>query len=104
MEPATHNDCWENFLKFRDTLAARVKQTLDAGQEPVAATMKVNDRYAAAMCRIRYLRAPAPMPGANDIEAMAAYWKQHYNTPLGAGSPEEFLTKWPLFVNSETFR
>jgi hypothetical protein len=103
MEPATHDDCWENFLRFRDSIAAKVRQTLDAGQRPVADTIKVNDRYAAAMCRIRYLRVSAPMPAANDIQALAAYWKQHYNTPLGAGTPQQLLDKWPLFVNSDTF-
>ena len=103
MEPATHDDCWANFLNFRKPLADKVRQTLDAGQDPVAATLKVNDRYAAAMCRVRYLRAPAAMPPADDVDALAAYWKQHYNTPLGAGTPEEFVEKWPLFVDSNTF-
>src|SRR5262250_1126344 len=103
METATHDDCWNNYLKFRTELANRVKQTLDPGQEAVAATMKVNDRYAAAMCRIRYLRAPGALPAANDTAAMANYWKQNYNTPLGAGTPQEFLSKWPQYVNAHTF-
>jgi hypothetical protein len=69
----------------------------------MAGTMQVNDRYAAAMCRIRYLRVPAPLPAPDDIQAMANYWKEHYNTPLGAGTPEEFLDKWPQYVNDDTF-
>lgn len=48
METATHDDCWNNFLKFRVQLANRVKQILDPGQEAQAAVMKMNDRYAAA--------------------------------------------------------
>jgi hypothetical protein len=103
MEPATHDDCWENFLNFRHALAEKVRKTLDAGQQPMAGTMQVNDRYAAAMCRIRYLRVPAPLPAPDDIQAMANYWKEHYNTPLGAGTPEEFLDKWPQYVNDDTF-
>lgn len=91
MERATHNDCWENFFKFRTALADKVRQTLAAGQQPVADTMKGNDRYAAAMCRIRYRRVSDPLPAPNDLQTMANYWKQHYNTPLGAGTPEEFL-------------
>jgi hypothetical protein len=73
MEPATHDDCWNNFLKFRAALASKVKQTLDAGQKPMAATMKVNDRYAAAMCRVRYIRVSAALPNQDDIEAIANY-------------------------------
>jgi len=103
MEPATHDDCWKNFLNFRDALADKVRATLDPGQQPIASTLEANDRYAAAMCRIRYLRVTAPMPAPNDIPAMANYWKQHYNTPLGAGTPEEFLEKWPQYINAATF-
>jgi hypothetical protein len=103
METATHDDCWENYLDFRDNLASKVKLTLGAGQKPAADTMKLNDRYAAAMCRVRYLRAPGALPAANDINAMANYWKQNYNTPQGKGSPEEFLSKWPQYINAHTF-
>lgn len=103
MEPATHHDCWVSFLEFRPPLAEKVRQTLQAGQEPEASVLEVNDRYAAAMCRIRYRRVPQDMPAADDIAAMANYWKQHYNTPLGAGTPDEFLEKWPHYVNAHTF-
>ena len=103
MEPSTHNDCWNNFLRFRPDLADKVKRTLEPGQQPVASTLKINDRYAAAMCRVRYIRAPAPLPGQDDLQGLANYWKQHYNTLLGAGTPEEFLDKWPQYVNAHTF-
>jgi len=103
MKPTTYDDCWNKYLNFRSTLANRVKHTLDPGQEAQAATMKVNDRYAAAMCRVRYMRVPAALPTANDIEAMASYGKEHYNTPQGKGLPEEFLDKWPQYVNTHAF-
>jgi hypothetical protein len=103
MEPATHDDCWNNYLNFRSGLANKVRSTLEAGQAPVAQTLKVNDRYAAAMCRVRYMRVAQALPNQDDITAIADYWKQHYNTPLGAGAPEEFLDKWPQYVNSQTF-
>jgi len=45
METATHDECWNNYLKFRKELGEKVKQTLDAGQQPLAQAMKVNDRY-----------------------------------------------------------
>ncbi|HUK41538.1 MAG TPA: hypothetical protein VLX11_10850 [Candidatus Acidoferrales bacterium] len=103
METATHDDCWNNYLKFRVPLANRVKQTLEPGQKAQAVVMKVNDRYAAAMCRVRYMRVSAALPSGDDIEAMANYWKEHYNTPLGAGTPEEFVSKWREYVNAHTF-
>jgi len=103
MEPGTHDDCWSSYLQFRSALADKVKQTLRPGEEPAAVTMKENDLYAAAMCRIRYVRVAEALPAQDDIHAMANYWKKHYNTPLGAGKPEEFLAKWPHYVNARTF-
>jgi hypothetical protein len=103
MEPATHKDCWKNFLAFRKPLADKVRQTLLPGQEAVPETMKENDRYAAAMCLVLYLRAGETLPNAGDIAAMARHWKQHYNTPGGRGKPEEFEKKWPNYVNQNTF-
>jgi hypothetical protein len=103
METATHDDCWENYLKFRKTLTDNVKRALDPGQAPTAQTLRLNDRYAAAMCRVRYMRVSEPLPKAGDVPAMARYWKQHYNTPLGAGGPEEFEQKWSNYVNQNTF-
>lgn len=104
MEPRTHDDCWINFLRFRVELGNKVKQTLMPGERPLPATLKTNDRYAAAMCRVRYLRARPLLPkDPADIEGLANYWKQHYNTPLGVGTPEEFLQKWPQYVNAHTF-
>ena len=33
METATHDDCWNNFLKFRKGLADKVRRTLNPGQQ-----------------------------------------------------------------------
>jgi hypothetical protein len=49
--------------------------------------------YAAAMARLRYRRAPGRLPAAGDVAGMAAYWKRHYNTPLGRGVPAEFAAR-----------
>lgn len=50
------------------------------------------------MCRLRYFVVPKPLPVAGDIEAYAAYWKKWYNTPLGAGKPEEFVRNYARYV------
>ncbi len=49
--------------------------------------------YAAAMCRIFYLRFSKPLPQAGDWHGMAKYWKRYYNTHLGAGTVDGFLQK-----------
>ena len=48
----------------------------------------------AALCRLKYLDDPLPLPAAGDVAAMAATWKRHYNTSRGKGRPEEFIASW----------
>ena len=97
MEPATHDDIWENFLKFRAGLAAKLRQLLDGDED--AEQLTDNDRYAAAMARVQYYRmgqivGKDPLPDAGDIAGMADYWKTYYNTAGGAGAPAQFVANW----------
>ena len=96
MEPNTHDDIWENYLAYQDELAEKVL-TLAApngGGHPSANELIGNMWYAAAMCRIHYRRVPDALPNAGDVPGMAAYWKEHYNTYLGAGTEEEYEENW----------
>lgn len=93
MEPATHDDIWQNYLAYREGLRDRVSSFLVEGRDR-AEQLVWNLAYATVMCRVHYLRVPAPLPDAADIRGLAVYWKQHYNTPLGRGTPEEFVEKF----------
>lgn len=98
MEPATHDDIWANFLRYRVELAASLRDLAGiAAGTPRAALLASNHRYAAAMTRVHYMRVPAPLPPAGDAAAMAAYWKDHYNTAGGAGSTAQFMRKWASY-------
>lgn len=90
MEPATHNDIWDNFLRYRQSLYNKVLDFDDMD----ATAMIWNMRYACAMCRVHYRRVREPLPAAGDIENQAHYWKDHYNTHLGAGTPDEYIENW----------
>lgn len=90
MEPATYNDIWKSFLLTpkRSHLAALLKNiagdfNTDNAGIPKANTMTGNIFFAAAMCRVHYLRVPTILPLANDATAMAQYHKKYYNTALG---------------------
>lgn len=89
MEPATHDDIHTNYLAFRDPLRQRVLSLL-APEPDRHAQLASNLIYASAMCRLRYRRARPPLPAPDQPAAMADYWKAHYNTPLGAGTPAHF--------------
>ncbi len=101
MEPATHDDIWENFLAFRQELSDRVTAFLVPGQDRVA-QLVWNLAYATAMCRVHYMRVPHPLPAPDDVRGLAEYWKQHYNTPQGRGTPEEFIEKYKNAVLTES--
>lgn len=92
IEPATHADLWTNWLAYRSALADRLGSM--AAPWPLVpqnpAQTATNLLYAAAVCRLIYYRAPARLPAKDDADAMGRYWKQHYNTPLGAGDPAKF--------------
>lgn len=94
MEPATHNDIWENFLKHRTKLADRVKEVLTSERDDRLVELEVNDKYACAMARIHYLRVSAPLPQTGDVARMAAYWKLYYNTLRGRGEVPEYIRRW----------
>jgi len=107
MEPATLNDCYENYLDYSTRAALKAKvdsflaphPALADGTPDKAAQLATNLAYATAMCRIRYYRAPAAMPtDPNDINGLAAYWKQYYNTPLGAGTVEQFVADYNRYL------
>lgn len=97
MEPATHDDIWNSFLDYRDDLAHRVSALIAPTPDSVD-QLETNLVYATAMCRVKYLRASEPLPAADDIDGLGAYWKTNYNTALGKGTPEEWAANYRRFV------
>ncbi|MBF0615160.1 MAG: hypothetical protein HQL92_08405 [Magnetococcales bacterium] len=91
MEPNTHNDIWENFLHSRTKLALNI---LGPYPKPDPGRLVWDLAYSCAMCRVHYLRCPGALPDAGDLKAQATYWKKFYNTPLGAGTVEQYCSSW----------
>lgn len=50
-----------------------------------------NFKYATAFCRLFYYRFPEPLPEWDDHEGLGWYWKEKFNTHLGAGTVEQFV-------------
>lgn len=99
MEPATHDDIWANYLHYRAPLAGKIEGLLQ-GSPVSASAMITNLPYAIGMARVKLLRVPEPFPLPGDIEGYAAYWKQWWNTPEGAGTVDEFLNNWHRFIGA----
>ncbi len=98
MEPSTHDDIWVNFLKYRQKYSNDVLSFLSSKNANKITELENNDKYAAAMARIHYMRVSAPLPKAGDVVAQANYWKQYYNTSLGKGKPHEYVERWNKYV------
>jgi len=97
IEGNTAVDNCHNFLRFRGSLTDRcVHATFIPKRHWVkpsvldwSTLLEINVASAIVHCRIKYWRAPAPMP--ETIAGAAAYWKRWYNTEEGAGSEEEYI-------------
>lgn len=87
MEPNTHNDIWDNYLKYRSN---RVYWDVNNDVESLRYDMK----YAIYMARLHYLRVPEPLPNATNVEALARYWKKYYNTEKGKGRVDNAIQKY----------
>lgn len=95
MEPATHEDIHNNFLRFRTDLALKVHElTTPAALTDGANEMVGNLYYACAMCRVHYRRVREELPHEKDAAGMASFWKRYYNTEKGSGTVEKAVPRF----------
>lgn len=87
MEPVTHHWLTDRVRSWPLLNAALSRISSHRQDEQLVYDL----RYATAMARLRYWVVPEALPDASDAEGLAAYWKQHYNTHLGAGKPAKFV-------------
>ena len=92
VEPATHDDLYTNYVHYRPDLGMALAELRAAGAS-MDDNLAANLLYGAAVCRLICYRRPEPLPEAGDIEGQAAFWKQHYNTPFGAGTVSKYVYK-----------
>ena len=95
MEPKTHKDHVEKYLKYKSDLKIKILKACGV-VEFNHAFLEFNLKYAICMSRIHYLRKPEALPSS--IDGMANYWKKHYNTRLGKGTTQEFIRNFKKHV------
>lgn len=96
MEPATEQDIWVNFLAYKQPLLKLLKDLLGPANFNFPA-LQWNLAYQIAMARVHYFRVKKPLPliGATgnwshkEVMQLAEYWKDHYNTSAGKGTPKK---------------
>jgi len=101
MEPATHDDIWQNYLAYKQKLRDKMLYGIGAiwhNDMPRHHLLIGNAFYATAMCRLHYRRVKAWLPQKDNIEQLAMYWKRHYNTRLGKGTIDEFVHSYYTII------
>ena len=95
IEPATLNDLYKNYLSYRPDK----KELLDSFMIPMydrVDNLVMNTAYATAACRLIYYRVRDAIPST--LEGKARYWKEHYNTHLGKGSVDDFISNVKNYI------
>jgi len=105
MEPATHNDIWVNYLKYRPDLGDLILKTcyiplVPEGVIPDSNLLIYNLKYAICMARIKYCRCKEALPKYDDTYGQAAYWKNNYNSASGKGDTAAYVNNYARFVKS----
>jgi len=93
IEPATEEDIWNNFLRYREGLESKV-DNLRILNYTVVAEMEGNLYYATAMARCMYLRHSELLPDKKDLRGMAEYYKKYFNTIKGAAKIEDVFDNY----------
>ena len=103
IEPGTHKDIHENFLRYRPQDRALILDSCQMGPLPVTtmpddACLIYNLYYATIMCRIIYLRSKISLPQFGDIEGQASCWKGNYNSQSGKGDTAAYMINYERFL------
>ena len=92
IEPATMRDLSRHWLAFRPAWQEALDRYDDPDQND-ADELVTDLAFATAIARLHYYRVPEPLPDPENLEGLAQYWKDHFNTRAGRGRVEDFVTK-----------
>ncbi len=90
VEPATLRDLYTNWLPRHSKLSEGLR-LFTVPRCAYEDQLIWNLAYATAIARLIYYRRPEPLPRADDLPALAEYWKAHFNTAAGKGAPADFI-------------
>ncbi|MHA1447880.1 MAG: hypothetical protein ACTSP4_00470 [Candidatus Hodarchaeales archaeon] len=97
IEPATERDVWDNYMKYHDDIKEKISKFIIIPLSGVD-NLIGNLFYATAIARLLYSRHIEALPRADDISGLAIYWKKYYNTEIGAGTIEQFIENYHIYI------
>ena len=95
IEPETAIDIHNNWLHYREDTANRVYSYMTM----MGKDLRYNLQYQTLLARIHYLRVEEAIPDKDDVEGLAKYWKQYWNTEEGKGTVLKAMEKYEYYVN-----
>lgn len=90
IEPDTLSDNYDNFINARPDLRSQMAE-ISGVAGPDLNQLQFNPIYSTIHARLKLYRAPGQLPDAHDVQGMATYAKNHYNTADGAATEEKYL-------------
>lgn len=98
MQSATFDYVWEKYISNSLSMKSKIQLYLGYTIKPNYQRMASDLGLATIMTRLYYYSFTTPFPDANDIEGFGKYWKSYWNTSLGRGTSEEFVTNYNKYV------
>jgi hypothetical protein len=98
IEGATEDSLWVDYLAYHADIADYI--TRCCGRDgPDETALEYDMIYGILLARcLYYWRDHDPLPDVDDVEEQARRWKTYYNTPAGAGTEEQFIQSYNLYV------
>jgi len=97
IEPDTMHDNYDNFLRTRAELRKQISEISGTKGADINA-LTHNPIFSTIHARLKLYRSPGNLPPASNVQAMAEYAKQFYNSPLGAATPEKYMADYLRLV------
>jgi len=97
IEPATAHDVARAMFKD-EAVSAAVSELRTRTPTDLMAQITANPLFACAIARLVYWRAPAPLPDADDLTGLGAYYKRFYNTSEGKGTAVGWTRSYRKYV------
>ena len=98
METGAYRDLYQNYLLHKDPQLIKTVESYYAQGWDFEMNMMCNLMYQIAMARVYLLRIPEALPSKDDIDEMARYYKQYWNTYLGKATVEEAKTRYHRYA------
>ena len=90
-EPETYRDIIENYVNYRQGIKDKLIG-LGYKEEYSKELFMSNIALQVAFCRLKYRRDKHPIPKKENLEEQGKYWKRVYNSKLGKGTVEHFVS------------